>query len=220
MVPADSPHSASKHRHIPNLITIGRLVATALFFVVINIHPPNYAAVAWIWLALGLFIIAVASDILDGYLARAWKVESVFGRVVDPFADKILICGAFVFFSVPGWTAWPIPAHVVHLHFSPTGMTLWMAVVLIAREFLVTGIRSLAESRGIDFRAQWSGKVKMVVQCAAVIGVMVCLLLGYYLPPDPLKWLLYTRDIAIWLTLGITVLSAWQYISMARKLID
>ncbi len=220
MVPTDSPQPASPQRHIPNWITIGRLVVTAFFFVVINNGPPGHKVVAWIWLALGLFAVAVASDILDGYLARAWNVESVFGRVVDPFADKILICGAFVFFSVPGWTAWPIPMSLLRTHFSPTGVTLWMAVVLIAREFLVTGIRSLAESRGIDFRAQWSGKIKMVVQCAAIICVMLCILAGYYLKSDALRWLLYARDAAIWLTLGITVLSAGQYILLARKLID
>lgn len=219
-MPTDSPQPASPQRHIPNWITIGRLVVTAFFFVVINIGPPGHMIIAWILLAIGLFALAVASDVLDGYLARAWKVESIFGRVVDPFADKILICGAFVFFSVPGWTAWPVPKSLLHAHFSPTGLTLWMAVVLIAREFLVTGIRSLAESRGIDFRAQWSGKLKMAVQCAAIFGVMICILCGYVLAPDALRWLLYARDAAIWLTLGITVLSAWQYILLARKLID
>jgi len=218
-VPTDSSQPAYSQRHIPNLITIGRLVVTAFFFVVINLHPPAHLAIAWIVLALVLFAVAVASDIVDGRLARAWKVESVFGRVVDPFADKILICGAFVFFSDPGWSAWPIPPAISDTHLSSTGITQWMAVVLIAREFLVTGIRSLAESRGIDFRAQWSGKVKMVLQCAAVIGVMICLLAGYGLPLAALKWLLYTRDLAIWLTLAVTVLSALQYISMARKLL-
>ena len=218
-MPTESPSSAAPHRHIPNLITIGRLVVTAFFFIVINLAPPYHAVTVWIAVALVLFAIAVASDILDGYLARAWKAESVFGRVVDPFADKILICGAFVFFSVPGWKAWPMAPHLSALGVSPTGITAWMAVVLIAREFLVTGIRSLAEGQGIDFRAQWAGKVKMVLQCSAVIGVIVCQLLAWELPAGILKWFLYTRDLAIWLTLAVTVLSAWQYISMARRLI-
>ena len=218
-MPNETPSPEGTHRQIPNLITIGRVVVTAFFFIAINMPPPHGAVVPWIALALLLFAIAVASDILDGYLARAWKAESVFGRVVDPFADKILICGAFVFFSVPGWSAWPIPPHLAASGISPTGITSWMAVVLIAREFLVTGIRSLAEGRGIDFRAQWAGKVKMVLQCLAIIVVMVCQLLAWELPTRILKWFLYTRDLSIWLTLAVTVLSAWQYISTARRLI-
>ncbi len=209
------------YRQIPNLITLSRLVLTTLFFVAINFADHQRNISLCMWIALVIFILAVASDALDGYLARSWKVESAFGRVVDPFADKILICGAFVFFAAP-------QIMLPHLPHSPrvpgsdlTGVAPWMAVVLIAREFLVTGIRGLAESRGIDFRAMWTGKVKMIVQCAAVIGVLVYLALVYEIHNQAvLEFFRLARNIAIWAMLMITVLSAWQYISKAWRVIE
>ena len=93
--------------------------------------------------------------------------------------------------------------------------------LLIAREFLVTGIRGLAESKGIDFRAMWTGKVKMMVQCAAVVGVLVYLALVYEIQNQAvLEFFRWARDIAIWATLIITIISAWQYISKAWRIID
>ncbi len=216
---ASPPVGRGLYRQVPNLITIGRLVVTGLFFVLITVPAAPSQTVFRAWLSLLVFTLAVISDVLDGYLARSWRVESVFGRVVDPFADKILICGAFVFFSEPGWRAWPLPPAMAALHYSSTGIYAWMAVVLIAREFLVTGIRALAEGQGLDFRAQWAGKVKMVVQCAAIIAVILCPALGYELRPNNLQILLMVRNAAIWLTLAVTVLSAAQYIWLAKKLI-
>ncbi len=208
------------YRQIPNLITLSRLVLTALFFIAINFaHQPRNIPLC-IWVALAIFMLAVASDALDGYLARQWKVESAFGRVVDPFADKILICGAFVFFGAPQLMLPHLPITPVAQGSEITGVAPWMAVVLIAREFLVTGIRGLAESQGIDFRALWTGKVKMIVQCAAVIGVLVYLALVNQIHNQAvLKFFRYARDIAIWAMLIVTVLSAWQYISRAWRVI-
>jgi CDP-diacylglycerol---glycerol-3-phosphate 3-phosphatidyltransferase len=208
------------YRYIPNLITLSRLILTLLFFVTINITVSAVEFARLMWLAMGMFLLAVFSDALDGYLARHWKVETAFGRVVDPFADKILICGAFVFFSFQGFVpmdlALPSYIHGPEI----TGIVPWMAVLLIAREFLITGIRGFAESRGIDFRAQWAGKLKMFIQCAAIVGVMLCLALVEPLSSSPiLYWLVCMRDLAIWATLVITVLSAIQYIVRARRLI-
>jgi CDP-diacylglycerol--glycerol-3-phosphate 3-phosphatidyltransferase len=209
------------YRHIPNLITLSRLVLTALFFIAINsAHQPRNIPLS-MWVALLIFILAVASDALDGYLARHWKVESAFGRVVDPFADKILICGAFVFFCAPQLMLPHLTLNPVAQGSELTGVKPWMAVVLIAREFLVTGIRGLAESQGIDFRALWTGKVKMIVQCAAVIGVLVYLALVYEIQNQPvLTFFRWARDIAVWAMLIVTVFSAWQYISRAWRVID
>src|SRR5580692_9794650 len=86
------------YRHVPNLITIARLLLTVGFFFLLNTNDQiNFERQMW-W-AFVVFLSAAATDALDGYLARAWKAESAFGRVVDPFVDKILICGAFIFFS-------------------------------------------------------------------------------------------------------------------------
>src|ERR1035437_2049774 len=105
-------------------------------------------------IAFVVFLVAVLTDILDGYLARKWKVESAFGRVVDPFVDKILVCGAFVFFSSTHFLdptelrkfaelgPHPFPGAM-----SITGVAPWMTVAIIAREFFVTSIRGLAESK-------------------------------------------------------------------------
>ncbi len=196
------------YRHIPNLITLSRLVLTAVFFVLLNLHPPEMF-IAHMWLAFVCFLVAAVTDILDGYLARKWKVESAFGRVVDPFVDKILICGAFIFFSSndfinAGLTKDP----------HATGVYPWMAVVLIAREFLITSIRGLAESRGIDFRADWAGKIKMITQSFAISAVLVDLAVS-----GSIGWIRIVRDISIWTTVVVTVLSATTYIIRSRPLL-
>ncbi len=201
------------YRHIPNMITVGRLLLTALFFIAINVRVSTGHFTLLMSISLVLFLLATGSDVLDGYLARTWKVESAFGRVVDPFADKILICGAFVFLCTPVIPMSVVSACAWPALYAPTGIAPWMAVVLIAREFLVTGIRGLAESRGIDFRAQWMGKLKMLFQSIAVGGALVCFMAAIPLHGSRLLYgLLLTRDVAIWLTILITVVSAWQYI--------
>jgi CDP-diacylglycerol--glycerol-3-phosphate 3-phosphatidyltransferase len=195
-------------RHIPNLITLARLALTVVFFVLLNVPHEN----TFIWhmqIAFVVFVVAVLTDILDGYLARKWKVESAFGRVVDPFVDKILICGAFIFFSSDDFLNVAIIKDA-----NATGVHPWMAVVIIAREFLVTSIRGLAESRGIDFRADWAGKIKMFTQSFAVGAILVDLALLSKTP-----WVHLTRDIAIWTTVIVTVLSATTYILRARKVL-
>jgi len=195
------------YRQVPNLITIARLVLTVIFFVLLNWHTPD-TFVLHMWAAFVVFLLAVGTDWLDGFLARHWKVESVFGRVVDPFVDKIMICGAFVFFSSNVFIT-----EAARLDYT-TGVQPWMAVVLIAREFLITGIRGLAESKGIDFRADWAGKIKMTVQCVAAGAIIVDVAeLG------KVPWVHVVRDLAIWVTLAVTILSALSYIVRARRLI-
>lgn len=209
------------YRQIPNLITLSRLVLTTLFFITINAASHQHNIPLCMWVALLIFLLAVASDVLDGYLARSWKVESAFGRVVDPFADKILICGAFIFFATPQLLLPHLALMPVAQVYELTGVAPWMPVVLIAREFLVTGIRGLAESQGLDFRALWTGKVKMIVQCAAVIGVLVYLALAYEIHNQLVLTIFrWARNFAIWSMLLATVISAWPYISKAWRIID
>ncbi|MCA9295700.1 MAG: CDP-alcohol phosphatidyltransferase family protein, partial [Phycisphaerales bacterium] len=88
-------------RHIPNAITVARLVHAAGFFATLNVYryPDRHAA--WAVAAVVLFILAAATDALDGYLARRWDVTSTFGRIMDPFVDKVLIIGAFVYLAGP-----------------------------------------------------------------------------------------------------------------------
>ncbi len=196
------------YRHIPNLITISRLLLTVVFFLLLNVHDADTFR-RQMWIAFVCFLVAVLTDVLDGYLARKWKVESAFGRVVDPFVDKILICGAFIFFSSNDFLNVALARDAY-----ATGVHPWMAVVLIGREFLITSIRGLAESRGIDFRADWAGKIKMFTQSFAVGAVIVDQALGSHV-----QWVRIVRDIAIWTTVIVTVLSATTYILRARKIL-
>ncbi len=208
------------YRQVPNFITVGRLVLTAAFFVALNQVPARGEFGRWMWVCFGVFVVAGLTDVLDGYLARSWHVESAFGRVVDPFVDKILICGAFVFLASPDFLG-PRAALLATASSVAkiTGIAPWMAVVLIAREFLVTGIRGLAESKGIDFRSQWTGKLKMFAQSFAVGAALGNLATavhgGHY---QPITWILWSRDVAIWVTLATTVLSALDYILRSRKI--
>ncbi|MEZ6071204.1 MAG: CDP-diacylglycerol--glycerol-3-phosphate 3-phosphatidyltransferase [Pirellulales bacterium] len=98
-----------------------------------------------------MFIIAASTDWLDGYFARKYGMVTVLGRIMDPFADKLIICGTFIFLAAN----------------PQSGIAPWMVVVVVGRELLVTTIRAFFEQQGIDFSAVWSGKVKMFLQCIA-----------------------------------------------------
>jgi len=149
---------------------------TAAFVAVLSIYQfPDTNAWA-LPVALVLFIVAALTDALDGYLARKWQVVSVFGRIMDPFADKILILGAFVMLAGPGFWI-PDTGSVVDSKWNGqiSGVAPWMVIVILSRELLVTTIRAVFESRGVDFSAALSGKMKMIAQavCVPVILLLV-----------------------------------------------
>ncbi|MEL6796931.1 MAG: CDP-alcohol phosphatidyltransferase family protein, partial [Planctomycetota bacterium] len=140
------------------------------------------------------------TDAADGYLARKWNAITRFGRVMDPFADKILVLGALVLLAGPRFDDAGTPL---------AGFTGWMVVVIIARELLVTSLRGLAEGSGIDASANWSGKIKMVLQSVAVPAV----LLSIALLDQPMSQHVNT-GLALATTI-VTALSAWPYITRA-----
>src|SRR5271157_5869885 len=107
------------------------------------------------WLALGVFLIAAGTDLLDGYLARRWKQVTTIGTLLDPIADKLLISAALV--------------SLVQVRALPG----WMAILIIAREFAVSGLRGIAAAEGYIIRASDLGKTKMVAQVAAISCVML-----------------------------------------------
>jgi len=160
-------------KHIPNMLTMGRLVLTVIFLVMILMAPPYYADgevpfPGFLDVAFILFVIAGLTDIVDGYAARRLNVTSKFGRMVDPLADKILVCGAFICFALIGrpklFGLGPAPLAVIH----------WaVAAVLIARELYVTILRHVAEARGVNFAATASGKIKMFLQSFAIGTVVI-----------------------------------------------
>jgi len=158
---------------IPNILTFGRLVLTIVFLVMILFSPRYYAEgevsfPGFLDVAFILFVVAGLTDIVDGYAARRLNVTSKFGRMVDPLADKILVCGAFVCFAIIG--------RPKLFDLSPPVLTAihWLvAAILIAREAYVTVLRHIAEARGVNFAATKSGKIKMFLQSFAIGTVVI-----------------------------------------------
>jgi len=148
--------------NIPNTLTLLRVFFAIVVFAMIGFA--NYD------LALFFFILAALSDALDGWWARHYKQITVFGRIMDPFADKFLICGVFIcLVAIPGLSS-DRDGYPAWLMLQP-----WMVIVIIGRELLVTSLRSFVESAGGDFSAKWLGKLKMILQCAAVILALLYL---------------------------------------------
>lgn len=210
---------------LPNAITASR-VLIAIAFVAVMSLPSAMAGQGAPWgdgdrtlvaVGLALFLLAAISDALDGYLARRWRVVSVLGRIMDPFADKILVLGAFVLLAgpqfalamvEPNWGSGEIggiPARPTQI----TGVAPWMVVVILARDLLVTTLRGLVEGRGRSFAALPAGKIKMIVQS---VGVPV-ILLTLAIADDPTRdWARWTVRASAW---GVTLLTAWSAIPYA-----
>jgi CDP-diacylglycerol--glycerol-3-phosphate 3-phosphatidyltransferase len=192
-------------RHVPNAITAGRLVLAAVFFVLLSYYQhagrgdPYLLNVAFV-----VYLIALFSDFLDGYLARLWKVEGAFGRVVDPFVDKVLVLGTFIFFAGKNFVIQQPGAQVL---MTITGVAPWMVVLILARELLVTSLRGISESGGANFAAAFSGKLKMVFQSVTILVIL--LYVNYFEKEQYARWI---RDICIWATIAITLLSGVSYI--------
>lgn len=204
------PATGGVARHVPNLITVSRLILSIIFFVMLahasselETGPSVYLHVATV-----VYLVAALTDWLDGYLARKWNATSVFGRVVDPFVDKVLVLGAFAYFAGPSFTT--IRAGQIE---TLTGVSPTFVLILLAREFLVTTLRGVAEGSGTNFAAAMSGKVKMVVQCVTIFLVLAYvnyrpeLLRGGYEHAARI-----VRDVCVWATLIVTIASAWTYL--------
>jgi len=148
--------------NVPNTLTLLRILFAVIVFTVIGFARYD--------LALLVFVLAAVTDSLDGWWARRFNQITVFGRVMDPFADKLLICGVFVcLVAVPELTSDKagFPAYLM--------LQPWMVIVIIGRELLVTSLRAFVEGSGGDFSAKWMGKLKMVFQCAAIILALLYL---------------------------------------------
>src|SRR3954451_14941886 len=139
-------------RHVPNALTFSRLILSAVFFVMLSYYQYEGRGDPWFLnVAFVIYLVALTTDFLDGYLARKWKVEGAFGRVVDPFVDKVLVLGSFIFFAGKNFiipeTASPNEAHTMVVR-TLTGVAPGIVVILLARELLVTSLRASSESAG------------------------------------------------------------------------
>ena len=175
--------AAVKIFNVPNLLSLSRILSVPVFIILMLEPSPVRALVAGV-----VFSLASATDWLDGYLARKWGQVTKVGKLLDPIADKILIMAALV-------TLVEIRSEVVHS---------WMAIVIIGREFAVTGLRAIAASDGIVIPAETVGKYKVGAQITAVLS----LLLDYYLDKG---WLTDLGRIALWIAIILAVYSAIQY---------
>ncbi|WP_339749424.1 CDP-diacylglycerol--glycerol-3-phosphate 3-phosphatidyltransferase [uncultured Rubinisphaera sp.] len=175
----------------PNIISMSRLILSFVLFAIISLTD-------WWLTATIVFIVAVATDAVDGYLARKYNLVTIFGRILDPLVDKVIICGSFIFLqSVTG-----------------SGITPWMTLAIIVRELYITSLRGFFEQQGIDFSAAWIGKMKMVLQSIAIPFCLVSLM--PQLENVPL--FLITRDVILWLTIAITIYSGIEYTFRGVKL--
>jgi len=207
-------------RSLPNILTGLRLVFAAAFFTLLAVwnYPARELMVTpghpvWAYLtAAALFGLAAVTDAIDGPLARRWKVVSKFGRVMDPFADKVLVVGAFIMLAGPRF-AIDVPNKPF---LQVSGVHPWMAVVILGRELLVTSIRAVAETDGIDFSANLWGKAKMVLQACVIPFILVILGITEVKPGAPGRWLI---DIAVWATIAVTVLSGIPYITKGLRIL-
>ena len=158
------------------------------------------AAANTTWRPWCVFILAASTDWVDGYYARKLRPGDHLGRILDPFVDKVIICGSFIYLG--GRRA-------------GSGIVSWMAVVVVARELLVTALRNFLEGEGADFSAVMSGKLKMVLQCVAV-GVSLFALTLQPRPPVWLDWLLW---ISVWSAVALTIYSGLEYIRRAISIV-
>lgn len=180
--------------NLPNQLTGLRFLLSFVLFYLISQE---------LWLAsLLVFIFAAFTDWLDGHLARTQNMQSSLGRNLDPLVDKVLICGTFIFLIPVGTTqGWLAP---------------WMVTLVVARELLITGLRNFIEQKGVSFGADFLGKAKMILQCAALISIFLNLM--------NLDWInstfgFYARATLIYAMLAATLFSGLQYLIKAFQTI-
>src|SRR5579884_3032921 len=158
-------------RHVPNALTAGRLLLAGVFFGLLGRYQYGGRDAILLNVAFIIYLVALVTDFLDGFLARRWKVEGAFGRVVDPFVDKVLVIGSFIFFAGKNFVIPQPPFRYVMQ--TITGVTPWMVVIILARELLVTSFRGLGEGAGQNFGAAFSGKLKMGFQSGTILVVLI-----------------------------------------------
>lgn len=174
---------------IPDWLTLSRVATTFVLMILLQAcaHPPVPPWTAW--LALVLFVAASLTDWLDGHLARKWKIESDFGRLFDPLADKLLVVVAFVGLLGAGL------------------LPVWFVSLVVAREFLITGMRLVAGQKGVVLAAENVGKHKTVTQM--VTATLGLLLLAMNPAHETGRMFL---GAAVWITAGVTAGSGLWYL--------
>ena len=172
--------------NLPNRLTLSRLLLAIVFFYFLSYRYYTIALIA--------FSLAWSTDWLDGYLARKKGLLTDFGRIADPFVDKIIVCGGFILL-------------IQHAH---DIIPSWMVVVIVAREFLVNSLRSYSESKGIEFGATIWGKAKMFIQ-----SFTISLILLFFAHLQHLIAIKQGIIVMLWITVIITLVSGITYMVKA-----
>ncbi len=191
--------------NLPNAISLSRLFLTAVF-----VAGTAMESAVGHWIALVSYVIAAISDFVDGYLARKLGLVTAMGKLLDPLADKVLVCSAFVYLSA--------------MDLCP----VWVTVLVVAREFLVTGLRQIAMEAGQVMAADRLGKWKTTWQ---LIFTITCLFWFAIKPLDPDNLLVnllhylsrpdgWLQPVSMWLALALTMLSGWNYLWSCRSLLS
>ena len=165
--------------NLPNKLTIFRVFLIPFFVVLLLFDITAYDK----WIALAIFIVASLTDFLDGYIARKYNLVTNFGKFMDPLADKLLVCSAMIC--------------LVELARIPA----WVVIVIIAREFIISGFRLVASDNGVVIAASYWGKFKTTFQI-----VMICLMIA------DLEPLILITQIVMWVALALTVISLVDYL--------
>src|SRR6516165_4208841 len=186
--------------NLPNQLTAARFVLGLVLFALIELRG------LWVWCVV-VFAVAAVTDWLDGYFARKQGLVSTLGRNLDPLVDKVVICGAFIFL---------LPVREPQ---GGAGLVPWMVTVVVARELIITSLRSFLENQGATFGADWLGKIKMTLQCVALVVIFVAL---YVMDSpswaDSVSFMAPARDVLIYAMLAATALSGLQYLWKAAAL--
>ncbi len=175
--------------NLPNKLTVLRVLMVPFFvFFMLNDVPEGYGK----WIALALFITASFTDLFDGKIARKYNLVTNFGKFMDPLADKLLVCSALVCLNGKGMLA------------------SWIVIVIISREFIISGFRLVASDNGVVIAASYWGKFKTVFQM-----IMIGMLIG------DLQFELYTilTQIVVWVALILTVVSLVDYLYKNREVL-
>ena len=165
--------------NLPNKLTIFRVILIPFFVVLLLFDITAYDK----WIALAIFIIASLTDFLDGHIARKYNLVTNFGKFMDPLADKLLVCSAMIC--------------LVELSRIPA----WVVIVIIAREFIISGFRLVASDNGVVIAASYWGKFKTTFQI-----LMICLMIA------DLEPLALITQIVMWVALALTVISLVDYL--------
>ena len=192
--------------NLPNKLTVSRFGLTVLFLWAL-FSPFKYNDT----LALIFFCLAGVTDYLDGYLARSRNLITNFGKLMDPLADKVMVCSAFIAF-----------VESTHLHpDAPVKVGAWMVIIIVARELAITGLRLLAASKNIVLAAERFGKHKTISQIVCIIALLVVdaceewpvALKNFFSP-----WTPVFAEVMLWLTVSLTLCSGGIYLWRNRHL--